>query len=266
MESSRRHFLTIAGLAALGLGAKPVLNALASGSAGEFTGGVDAFKLKPNDKALKAKQWAMVIDTRKIKQASDLEPMIAACNKIHNIPTFEDKRHEIKWIWEDEYHNVFPTAENKFLNDRVEHLPFLVLCNHCENPPCVRACPTKATFKREVDGIVMMDFHRCIGCRFCMAACPYGSRSFNFTDPRPFIKEVNKEFPTRMKGVVEKCDFCAERIDVGQLPACVEASNGILTFGDLYDPKSNVRELLKSNFTIRRKQSLGTEPCVYYIV
>ena len=72
----------------------------------------------------------------------------------------------------------------------------------------------------------MMDFHRCIGCRFCMAACPYGSRSFNFRDPRPFIKETNKQFPTRMKGVVEKCNFCTERLAEGKLPACVEASDG----------------------------------------
>ena len=151
-------------------------------------------------------------------------------------------------------------------NERLEHLPMLVLCNHCENPPCVRACPTKATFKRESDGIVLMDFHRCIGCRFCMAACPFGARSFNFRDPRPFIKEQNNEFPTRMKGVVEKCNFCAERLAVGKLPACVEASNGAIAFGDLDDPDSTVRDLLKHNYTIRRKQSLGTEPSVYYIV
>jgi Fe-S-cluster-containing dehydrogenase component len=130
----------------------------------------------------------------------------------------------------------------------------------------VRACPTHATFKRESDGIVLMDFHRCIGCRFCMAACPYGSRSFNFRDPRPFIEEQNKAFPTRMMGVVEKCNFCAERLAVGEQPACVEASNGAIVFGDLDDPDSEVREVLRHNFTIRRKQSLGTEPCVYYIV
>jgi molybdopterin-containing oxidoreductase family iron-sulfur binding subunit len=152
------------------------------------------------------------------------------------------------------------------MNERVKETPFLVLCNHCENPPCVRACPTKATFKRESDGIVLMDFHRCIGCRFCMAACPFGSRSFNFRDPRPFIAKTNKEFPTRMKGVVEKCNFCAERLAVGKLPACVEASDGALAFGDLYDPESVVRQLIKENYTIRRKQHLGTEPAVYYIV
>ena len=83
-----------------------------------------------------------------------------------------------------------------------------VKCDMCKDlkggAACVRACPTKATWKRESDGIVFMDFHRCIGCRFCMAACPFGARSFNYRDPRPFIAETNNEFPTRMKGVVEK--------------------------------------------------------------
>jgi molybdopterin-containing oxidoreductase family iron-sulfur binding subunit len=99
-----------------------------------------------------------------------------------------------------------------------------------------------------------------------MAACPYGSRSFNFKDPRPFIEETNPGYPTRMKGVVEKCNFCAERLAVGEMPACVEASNGAIAFGDLSDPDSEVRELLRNNFTIRRKQGLGTGPSVYYIV
>ena len=99
-----------------------------------------------------------------------------------------------------------------------------------------------------------------------MAACPYGSRSFNFRDPRPFIAEKNPEFPTRTKGVVEKCNFCAERLAVGKMPACVEASKGAMAFGDLEDPESEVRELVKTNYTIRRKQSLGTSPSVYYIV
>jgi molybdopterin-containing oxidoreductase family iron-sulfur binding subunit len=154
------------------------------------------------------------------------------------------------------------------MKEDVEHRPFTVLCNHCENPPCVRACPTKATFKRESDGIVLMDFHRCIGCRFCMAACPYGSRSFNFRDPRTALddKKINRQFPTRMMGVVEKCNFCAERLAEGKMPACVEASKGAIVFGDLKDPHSEVRELLHENFTIRRNSALGTEPCVYYIV
>ena len=261
MNNSRRRFLQIAGVSALGLGAKPVLDAFAAGE-DEGLG----FHVARGEDALDAKQWAMVIDTRKLLTTEDLEPIIEACNKIHNIPTaIENKNHEIKWIWETHYHNAFTDKTNNFLNEEVEAQPFLLLCNHCENPPCVRACPTQATFKND-NGIVMMDFHRCIGCRFCMAACPFGARSFNFRDPRPFIRETNKEFPTRSKGVVEKCNFCAERLAVGQMPACVEASNGALAFGDLYDEHSEVRELLKENYTIRRKQVLGTEPCVYYIV
>jgi molybdopterin-containing oxidoreductase family iron-sulfur binding subunit len=263
MDSSRRRLLQLLGLSSLALTARPVLNAFAKEA--EQTEESQAV-IKPNEKALTAKQWAMVIDTRKFESAADVEPLVEACDTIHNVPHLKNKRHEIKWIWETHYHNAFPGKAGQFLSEAVEHTPFIVLCNHCENPPCVRACPTKATFKRESDGIVLMDFHRCIGCRFCMAACPFGARSFNFRDPRPFIKETNKGYPTRSKGVVEKCNFCAERLAVGQLPACVEASEGKLAFGDLYDSQSEVRELIRTHYTIRRKQVLGTEPSVYYIV
>jgi molybdopterin-containing oxidoreductase family iron-sulfur binding subunit len=262
MENSRRTFLKIAGISALGLSAKPVFNAFA---VSEEHGEKKEAKVIPKKGALTAKRWAMVIDTTKFKSAKDLEPIIEACNKIHNIPVFENKRHEIKWIWEEEFKHAFPDLENEHMNDRIKSLPFLVLCNHCQDAPCVRACPTQATFKQE-DGIVAMDFHRCIGCRFCMAACPYGSRSFNFRDPRPFIKETNKKFPTRMKGVVEKCNFCNELLAEGKQPACVEASGGALVFGDLDNPESEVRKLLKTNYTIRRKTALGTGPAIYYIV
>ncbi len=263
MDSSRRRFLKMAGIAAVGLGTQPVIQTAAAAEAH----GPKAH-VRRSSKALTAEQWAMVIDTRKLKSAEDIEPLVEVCHKTHNVPHFENKNHEIKWIWETHYHNAFTEMENPYLSESVEHRAFAVLCNHCENPPCVRACPTQATFKRESDGIVFMDFHRCIGCRFCMAACPYGSRSFNFKDPRTGLneKEMNKEFPTRMMGVVEKCNFCAERLAVGKMPACVEASNGAMVFGDLKDPHSEVREVLRHNYTIRRKQSLGTEPCVYYIV
>ncbi len=263
MKSSRRRFMKMAGIAALGLGAQPAIKAVApaseSGPQTQFTKG---------PKALKAKQWAMVIDTRRFHSEHDLERIIEACHKTHNVPHFAEKNHEIKWIWEAHFHSAFPNVANQHMSEDVEHRPYLVLCNHCENPPCVRACPTQATFKRESDGIVIMDMHRCIGCRFCMAACPYGSRSFNFKDPRMGLneREINPKYPTRMKGVVEKCNFCAERLAEGQMPACVEASNGAIVFGDLEDPDSEVRHLLRGNFTIRRKQNLGTEPCVYYIV
>ncbi|MCJ8499096.1 sulfate reduction electron transfer complex DsrMKJOP subunit DsrO [Desulfatitalea alkaliphila] len=262
MESSRRRFMKMAGIAAVGLSAQPVIKAVAAAP----TNGTHSLQKGP--KALIGSQWAMVIDTRRFKTERDVAPLIEACHKTHNVPHFSDRRHEIKWLWETHFHNAFPDIVNPHMSEEAEHRPYLVLCNHCENPPCVRACPTKATFKRQSDGIVVMDMHRCIGCRFCMAACPYGARSFNFRDPRQGLveKEMNPQYPTRMKGVVEKCNFCSERLSEGLMPACVEASKGAIVFGDLRDPNSEVRRVLRENFTIRRKSGLGTEPCVYYIV
>jgi molybdopterin-containing oxidoreductase family iron-sulfur binding subunit len=144
--------------------------------------------------------------------------------------------------------------------------PVLVLCNHCDNPACVRVCPTKATFKR-ADGIVMMDWHRCIGCRYCVVGCPYGARSFNWRDPRPFIAEPSPEFPTRTRGVVEKCNFCDERLARGLLPACIGAcKQKALVFGDLDRVDGELRRLLRAGRTLRRKPALGTNPKVFYIV
>ncbi|MBE3132487.1 MAG: 4Fe-4S dicluster domain-containing protein, partial [Acidobacteria bacterium] len=137
---------------------------------------------------------------------------------------------------------------------------------HCDRPPCVRVCPVRATWRRD-DGVVMMDWHRCIGCRYCVAACPYGSRSFNWLDPRPHIRQLDPGFPTRTKGVVEKCTFCEERISKGQPPACVEACpEAGLAFGDLNEAGSRVRALLASRYSIRRKPELGTRPAIYYLI
>jgi len=265
MDSSRRRVLQLLGLSSLVLTATPVINAFAKEA--EQTEEPKPV-IKPDKKALTAKQWAMVIDTRKFKSAADVEPLAEVCDTIHNVPHLQNKRHEIKWIWETHYHNAFPGEAGRFLSEEVEHRPFIVLCNHCENPPCVRACPTKATFVVEKNGIVAMDFHRCIGCRFCMAACPYGARSFNWQDPRPFIKNYNPDFPTRMRGVVEKCNFCGERLALGLEPACVEVckGTGAMVFGDLNDPDSEIRKVLDKEFTIQRKPSAGTMPSVFYIV
>lgn len=273
MKNSRRSFLKVAGIAAAGLGAFPAVN-LASSDSHE-TGYA---KKRKNSTALHAERWGMVIDTGKMTDEV-AEKVVKACHKAHNVPDFnhevDEKKYpdtrpvnhnqEIKWIWEEHFHYAFPDKEDEFLAEKFHDLPFLVTCNHCKNAPCVQACPTQATFKRD-DGIVIMDFHRCIGCRFCMAACPFGSRSFNFRDPRPFIEKTAPDFPTRSKGVVEKCNLCAERLAQGRQPHCVEASNGAIIVGDLEDPESRVRHLLKENYTIRRKQSLGTEPSVYYIM
>ena len=205
-----------------------------------------------------------MIDTRKFHSEEDFKRCIEACHKTHNVPDIPGKQ-DVKWLWKDHYAHVFPGQENPYLAEKIEHKDYLLLCNHCDNPPCVRVCPTKATFQRE-DGIVMMDFHRCIGCRYCMAGCPYGSRSFNFGDPREYLEEENVDYPTRMRGVVEKCNFCAERLAEGKMPACVEASEGKIIFGDLGDPDSEIRRVLRENYTIRRKADLGTNPHVFYII
>jgi molybdopterin-containing oxidoreductase family iron-sulfur binding subunit len=173
---------------------------------------------------------------------------------------------EVKWIWKEEYENAFLDQENRFIDERLKGKPAPVLCNHCDNPPCVRVCPTGATWRRE-DGIVMMDWHRCVGCRYCVAACPYGSRSFNWREPRPMLAEVDPSFPARTRGVVEKCTFCEERLLAGTAPACVQACTaGAMMFGDLSDAGSPLRAMLRQRFSIRRKPALGTDPQVYYLV
>jgi molybdopterin-containing oxidoreductase family iron-sulfur binding subunit len=216
--------------------------------------------------AVSGKRWAMVVDPQKCLRDEGCTKCIQACHRAHNLPDFRERSHQIRWIWKEPFEHAFPSESSEYTAETFKDKPVLVLCNHCANPPCVRVCPTQATWKRE-DGLVMMDWHRCIGCRYCVAACPYGSRSFNWLDPRPHIPALNAEYPTRTKGVVEKCTFCEERLARGQLPACVEACpDHALVFGDLSDPNSQVRALLRSRYSIRRKPELGTQPQVFYIV
>ena len=283
MDSSRRKFLKIAGISAVaGIGAPSALNMLmknevqASSAGGEHGAQTEAHgEQGAHGAAPTGIRYGMVIDAVKFHETPGLaEKCIAACHDYFNVPDFGNKKDEIKWLWQMPFTNAFPGDESHYKKDDLTHaMQFMVLCNHCDNPPCVRACPTKATFKN-ADGIVMMDFHRCIGCRFCMAACPYGARSFNWRDPRgskdgvPFIKKVNPEFPTRMRGVVEKCSFCDLRVKRGLLPLCVEATGDTkaMVFGDLNDPNSEVSQVLRAHFTIQRKPSLGTMPSVFYII
>jgi len=259
-KMDRRKFLKLAGLTGIGLGV--------SGTNIFLREIIDASTGPLHSESETSKRLAMVIDVRKFKNEG-YQMVIDACHSLYNVPTLipekGNPRHEVKWIWTDAFEHTFPGQEHEYMAEDIKHMPFLLLCNHCERPACVRVCPTKATFKRE-DGIVMMDFHRCIGCRFCMAACPFGARSFNWVDPRPYIKERNPKYPTRTKGVVEKCTFCVERLEKGLEPACVEASNGAMVFGDLKDPDSEVRKILSSHYSIRRKPELGTGPSIYYII
>ncbi len=265
MGVKRREFLKLVGWSALlGLGGKASFELLAPGE-------VEA-ALQPAP--LTAKQWAMGIDVTKLDQAV-MDAAIKACHRLYNVPNMGNPKVEIKWIWKETYEHAFAGQENEYVAEQYRGPHFLVLCNHCTNPPCCRACPTKATWKRE-DGVVMMDMHRCIGCRFCMAACPFGARSFNWGDPRLAPKDLNPDFPTnpdlptRSKGVVEKCQFCAERLAKGLIPACVEAANAVkpnaMYFGDLEESNSDVRKVLRTRYSSRRKPELGTGPNVYYLV
>lgn len=261
MRADRRTFIKIAGLTVLGLGARPSIEALAG-----------AEQSAPSSVArggLTAQRWAMVIDETKCWKEQGCTDCIAACREAHNIPNFEDPRSEIKWVWTEPFERVFPEQSERLVAtaDLVGR-PVTLMCNHCENPPCVKVCPTQATFQRS-DGIVMMDSHRCIGCRYCMVACPYGARSFNFTDPRTGLdaRKANPDFPTRTRGVVEKCNFCEERLAKGQLPACVDAcKQKALIFGDLGDRNSEVRKIVEARLSLVRKPELGTKPQVYYLV
>ncbi len=276
MDQKRRNFLKIAGISTLaGLGAGTGLGHLVDGAqsalaataapqgdtAGQHSG-----------TAPSGRRYGLLIDARKFRENPALgERVVRACHETHNVPRFpeKDKKDEIKWIWMTHFENAFPEQPNLYPDQQTAEAELPILCNHCDNPPCVRVCPTQATFRNQ-DGIIVMDFHRCIGCRFCMAACPYGSRSFNWRDPRPFIDEStkNKDFPTRTRGVVEKCNFCAERLRQGLQPACVEACGDTraMVFGDLNDPDSELRQMLRQNHTVQRNPSLGTHPSVFYIL
>jgi molybdopterin-containing oxidoreductase family iron-sulfur binding subunit len=215
-----------------------------------------------------ARRWALALDMRKCLEAGDCSRCIDICHRTHNVPSIADPLREIKWIWKEPVERVFPDIFRGYGNEELRGGNTVVLCNHCEDAPCVRVCPTGATFRR-ADGIVMMDQHRCIGCRYCMAACPYGARSFNWHDPRKFLAaaDMDPDYPTRTKGVVEKCDLCAERIDGGLAPACVGACDrGALLFGNLLDGNSAVRAALRGRFALRRRAELDTDPGVYYVL
>ena len=144
-----------------------------------------------------------------------------------------------------------------------------VQCMQCDNPPCVKACPVEATWM-ESDGIVVVDYDWCIGCRYCMTACPYWARHFNWTKPEIPAAEVNPDTNylgnrPRPKGVVEKCHFCTQRTRKGLQPACQEACpTGARVFGNLLDPDSELRYILANKKVFRLKEELGTEPKFWY--
>lgn len=149
------------------------------------------------------------------------------------------------------------------------HYYLPVQCMQCDDPPCVKACPVDATWT-EPDGIVVVDYDWCIGCRYCMTACPYWARHFNWREPQLPSAEVNADTHylgnrPRPAGVVEKCHFCVQRTREGRLPACQEACpTGARIFGNLLDPDSEIRYVLEHKAVFRLKEDLGTEPKFWY--
>lgn len=188
---------------------------------------------------------------------------------------------------------VFRFEEGEYPNTRISFMPRP--CMHCDNPPCVKVCPVGARYKRE-DGLVATDFDRCIGCRYCEVACPYGVNYFNWKNPKkaqyldwqdtdlvqitdgdsPPYKNPDLDQPYGKEqrriaggghetGVIEKCTFCVHRVEKGQAPACVTTCPTFaLRFGDLDDPNSNVSSLLRSKRHFRLLEEAGTEPRVFY--
>ena len=247
---SRRDLLASTGVA---LGA-----AIVGGAAGRKALGAAAGKGTP--------LWGIAVDLARCASQAGCRRCIDACHTAHRVPTVEDPRHEVKWVWKEPLARVFPEQVHTWETEARLQMPVLVLCNHCKNAPCTRVCPTGATWRRS-DGVVAMDEHRCIGCRYCMAACPYGARSFNWGPPR--LPPASGGYPTRSTGVVEKCNLCVERLDAGQIPLCVETCRNLgasaLTFGNLEDANSPLRQLLATRQVLRRRPTLGTEPRVFYL-
>jgi len=181
------------------------------------------------------------------------------------------------------WHEVMAELEGEYPEFGAQFIPRP--CMHCEDPPCVKVCPVGATYVDE-EGIVRMNYDRCVGCRYCITACPYGVRYFNWYAPQwpvPYDQYLNPDVPVRPQGVAEKCTFCIHRLeqakreaqeqgreltdaDVVLLPACNQACPASARyFGDLDDPNSTVSRLARSPRAFRLLEDLGTEPKVYYL-
>jgi phenylacetyl-CoA:acceptor oxidoreductase subunit 1 len=261
VELTRRDFLTVAGTAA---GSVVVAQALTTGPLSPFSnlkqGQVEGIE-SGVESSKSVQRWGMVID---LDACIGCEYCLRACSATNDV--------DPKRTW-----NI--VVEEKTTDGR--QFFFSRPCLHCQEAPCVEVCPVKATYHRE-DGLVVMDYGRCIGCRYCEVACPYDARVFNWearAEGNPFIPTWGiAEVDRRPRGVVEKCTFCIHRIDAGlekglvpgvdrdATPACVNICPvGARTFGNLNDPNSPASLKIAQNPTIRLREELGTEPNVYYI-
>ena len=193
-----------------------------------------------------------------------------ACNKENNHHRGVDQSYirvlEMpKGSMEMEHGNT--TYEHEVPQDDKYYMP--VQCQQCDNPPCVTVCPVEATWKEE-DGIVVVDYNWCIGCRYCEAACPYHARRFNWEQPEIPADEINPDQGflsnrIRPQGTMEKCHFCLHRTREGRAPACLEVCpTGARVFGDLNDPNSDINWVLKNKRVFVLKEELGTQPSFFY--
>ncbi len=209
-------------------------------------------------RGIEGKKFVMVIDLARCKNVGACRD---SCNHAHHLHP------DHNWI------KIYS------MQDAENTAPYWqpTTCMHCEEPPCVKVCPVDATFKRQ-DGIVLIDSDRCIGCRFCMAACPYSTRVFNWEDPNLPQEIASQHYSCesstpQKKGTVGKCDFCPDMARKGELPHCVSACpNGVFFFGDANeDTVTNgtetfrFSELIKDKAGYRLMEDLGTKPSVYYL-
>jgi len=208
-------------------------------------------------------KWAMVID---VKACVGCRRCVYACVKENNI----GRNSGFTYIQVLEMEPGAIDVEHSTLDYKDGGDPnkwyMPVQCMHCAKPTCVYGCPVIATWK-EPDGIVVIDYDKCIACRNCMVTCPYFARHFNWEEPEVPVDEVNPKVPLEDKaGTVEKCTFCIQRVRVGGTTACVEACPvGARIFGDLNDPESAVSILLKTRRVWRLKEALGNEPMIWYV-
>ena len=196
------------------------------------------------------KRWGLLIDVNKC--AKDCNARVSACSTENGWGQEGHGDKGAQWIRKVDLKDKATGRESS--------LP--MMCQHCENPPCVDVCPTNASFKRP-DGIVLVDKHKCIGCRYCMMACPYKARSFIHED----VTDQKAHAP-RGKGTVESCTLCVHRVDTGGTPACVEAcsatGHGAMMFGDLNDPDSEISKALDNYPSVALRDDLGLNPGVRY--
>jgi Fe-S-cluster-containing dehydrogenase component len=225
----------------------------------DYKPGLKLFQTRGRE-GLKGKKWVMVIDLSRCRNA---RKCVNACQSAHHLRPYE-------------YHiNTLVMQES--VNTPAYYMP--KPCQHCDNPPCVSVCPVDATFKRQ-DGIVLIDNERCIGCRFCMAACPYSARMFHWQEPLTSEEDKSKVYNIELnvpqkKGTISKCLFSADRLRENLLPYCVSACpNGVFYFGDENEnavtngttkETVNLSDLLEKNGAYRLMAELGTKPRVYYL-